>query len=87
MQSSESLWDCIASHFEKLFLFAYKEWINRVLSNRLSPLASAFMGCAINIQQNDNSIQTEIHQDIRERPFVPSCLCSIGDFRGGDLIL
>jgi predicted 2-oxoglutarate/Fe(II)-dependent dioxygenase YbiX len=45
------------------------------------------MGCVVNIHRGQSSVQTMIHRDVRKRPFVPSCLCPIGDFTGGALIL
>jgi predicted 2-oxoglutarate/Fe(II)-dependent dioxygenase YbiX len=87
MADTEGLWNTMSRHFEVLFLSAYKEAVNHALPDGLFPLAGAFMGFAINVQQEDSSVQTEIHRDVQERPYVPSCLCPIGDYRGGDLIL
>ena len=44
-------------------------------------------GCVVNIHHGESSVQTKIHRDVKERPFIPSCLCPIGDFTGGHLIL
>src|SRR5437763_10176412 len=87
MENTKTLWDRMGRHFETVFPSAYKEAVDHALPEGLSALAGPFMGCAINVQQDDSSVQTEIHRDVKERPFTPSCLCPIGDFRGGDLIL
>ena len=87
MENTKTLWDRMGRHFETVFPSAYKEVVDHALPEGLSALAGPFMGCAINVQQDDSSVQTEIHRDVKERPFTPSCLCPIGDFRGGDLIL
>ena len=88
MHDTQILWDKMAHHFEVLFPGPYKEALALPLPKGLSRLAGAFMGCAVNVQQDaDSHVQTGIHCDVRERPFVPSCLCPIGDYQGGDLIL
>ena len=87
MDSTEALWSKMSTHFEVLFPSAYKDAVNHELPEGLSPLAGAFMGCVVNVQQEDCAVKIEIHQDVRERPFIPSCLAPVGDFQGGDLIL
>src|SRR2546421_3933058 len=87
MDGTQELWDKMICHFEALFLSAYKEAVEHLLPEGLAPLAGAFMGCVMNIQKDRSSVKTEIHCDSRERLFVPSCLCPIENFRGGNLIL
>jgi hypothetical protein len=87
MDGTQELWDRTTRHFETLFPSAYKEAVEHPLPEGLAPLAGAFMGCVVNVQKDGSSVETQIHCDSKERPFVPSCLCPIGNFRGGNLIL
>ena len=87
MKRTQGLWDRMSCHFEVLFPSAYRDTVNHELPEGLMPLAGAFMGCVVNIQKDDVAVETDIHRDVRERPFVPSCLCAIGNFEGGNLIL
>jgi hypothetical protein len=87
MERTHPLWDRMTRHFETLFPSAYKEAVEHPLPEGLAPLAGAFMGCVVNVQKDGSSVETEIHCDRKERQFVPSCLCPIGNFGGGNLIL
>ena len=77
----------MSHHLEVVFPSAYKELNGHDLPDGLYPLAGKFMGCIVNIHHGESSVQTKIHRDVKERPFIPSCLCPIGDFTGGNLIL
>ena len=73
-------------HFENFFPSVYKETVEHPLPEGLAPLAGTFMRCIVKVQQDRSSVETEIHCDSKEQPFVPSYLCRIGNFRGGNLI-
>jgi predicted 2-oxoglutarate/Fe(II)-dependent dioxygenase YbiX len=76
------------SHYlEIVFPSAHKEMVGHGLPDGLYPLAGAFIGCVVNIHDSKSPVETKIHRDVKERPFILSCLCLVGDFTGGNLIL
>jgi hypothetical protein len=87
MSSTDDLWKRMSHYLEVLFPSAFKDITTHKLPDGMFSLAGAYMGCVVNIQDDESSVETKIHRDVRERPFAPSCLCPVGEYEGGDLVL
>ena len=85
MKGSAKLWEDMSHYLEIIFPSVHKEIVGHDLPDGLYPLAGMFMGCVVNIHDGESPVETNVHRDVKERPFIPSCLCPIGDFTGGEL--
>lgn len=87
IQEARPLWNRATQIMRKVFPKTYKLFTAYPLPGGLSRMAGAWMGCAINAGSMENPVQTKEHRDVKGALFGMSCLCALGDYVGGDLII
>jgi hypothetical protein len=87
VEEAEPLWEQASEILRHVFPGIYKLFTTLDSADEVKGKAGAWMGMAVNVGTQDSPVKTEPHRDVMVAQQGISCLCPLGDYEGGDLIL
>jgi hypothetical protein len=87
MEDIKPLWDSASEILRQVFPRIHRSYGSFELPAGMEPMAGQWMGMAINTGTLEDPVKCEEHRDVKVAKYGISCLCPLGDFQGGEVIL
>jgi len=84
---AKPLWTQASEILRRVFPKEYRLFQSFDLPSGLERKAGVWMGMAINAGTSDNPVKCQPHRDVKTAMYGITCLCPLGDFEGGEVIL
>jgi hypothetical protein len=87
VKEAEPLWAHASEILRNVFPTIHNLFTTMDSAGEVKAMAGAWMGMAVNVGTVDDPVQTTPHRDVQGARQGISCLCPLGDYGGGDLVL
>jgi hypothetical protein len=87
VEEAKPLWSEATEILRDIFPRLYGDFTSVPLPSDLKPMAGAWMGMVAEVGSGEQSVRTEPQRDIMGGSNGMSCLCPLGDYTGGEVIL
>jgi hypothetical protein len=87
VEDIKPLWDKASEILRQVFPRIHRSYESINLPAGMELMAGQWMGMAINTGTLEHPVQCTEHRDIKVAKYGISCLCPLGDFQGGEVVL